>query len=61
MSEPYSNFSEEKTEETKEENIEPKEFDDIMGPLFPPYYLRGLYTLVVRCFRHFMDTKPKSS
>jgi hypothetical protein len=77
MSEPYSNFDEkvkeqeeeqveeqveeEQVEEEVEESNEPKELDDIVGPLFPPSYLRGLYVLAARCFRYFMDTKPKSS
>jgi hypothetical protein len=70
MSEPYSNFDEkvkEHEEEPVEEEVEeeesnePKELDDIVGPLFPPSYLRGLYALASRCFRYFMDTKPKSS
>jgi hypothetical protein len=75
MSEPYSNFTEkveeeqveeeqveeEQVEEEQEESKEPKELDDIIGPLFPPSYLRGLYGLACRCFRYFMDTKPKFS
>ena len=48
-------------EEQVEEVEESKELDDIVGPLFPPSYLRGLYVLAARCFRYFMETKPKSS
>ena len=74
MAEPYSNLAEEiaekveeqvEEEQVEEEQVEEveesKELDDIVGPLFPPSYLRGLYVLAARCFRYFMETKPKSS
>ena len=69
MSEAYSNFEEkhepevdttvdETTEETEEteETVE----DGMVGPLFPPTYLKSLYLLVVNCLRSFMEPKPKS-
>jgi hypothetical protein len=44
----------EETEETEEEET------SIVGPLFPPTYLKSLYLLVVNCLRSFMEPKPKS-
>jgi hypothetical protein len=45
---------EEEVEETEEEET------SIVGPLFPPTYLKSLYLLVVNCLRSFMEPKPKS-
>ena len=52
----------EETEETVEETEETveEEEDGMVGPLFPPTYLKSLYLLVVNCLRSFMEPKPKS-
>lgn len=54
--------TEEIVEETIEETEETEETveDGIVGPLFPPTYLKSLYLLVVNCLRSFMEPKPKS-
>jgi len=53
---------EEEIEEEVEEEVEETEEEEtsIVGPLFPPTYLKSLYLLVVNCLRSFMEPKPKS-